>query len=198
MQHHNRLTLQQAWPTIQHLLQNSSEFTVASVRPDGSPHITPIGSIMLEPDCRGLYIEKFPTNLPKNLECNPRICVYANSISWVAWIRGLLAGHTDSPMGVRLYGTAGPRRPLTPRELELFHRKVRFAKWTKGYEVLWAEFTHARDITFDHYEPILAGTFTRGHWEGKRPAAQSSVTDETSSSKYNAPQPDCVGSSIVM
>ena len=82
----------QAWPLIRSTLARTFDFSVASIRPDGHPHVTPIGSLMLRPDRTGIFIEKFTSTLPNNLEHD------------------------------------------------------------------------ARDITFDDYQPIIAGKFTRGHW----------------------------------
>jgi Protein of unknown function (DUF2867)/Pyridoxamine 5'-phosphate oxidase len=159
-----RLPLQEAWPLIQRLFRQPADFAVASTGPDGQPHITPIGSILLNADQTGMFVEKFTTSLPRNLAHNDRICVYAGNDSWTTFALAMLRGHTNTPMGVRLYGRVGPRRPLSNDERSRFLRKVRLMRWTRGHDRLWGDLTHARDVTFDNYEPVLAGSFTRGQF----------------------------------
>jgi hypothetical protein len=42
-------------------------FGVASINEDGSPHVTPIGSLVLGDEGYGVYFERYPTKLPQNL-----------------------------------------------------------------------------------------------------------------------------------
>ena len=49
-------SLQAAWPTLRQLVSGSAyDVVIASVNDDGSPHITPIGSLFLRDDCTGYY-----------------------------------------------------------------------------------------------------------------------------------------------
>ena len=59
-------------------------------------------------------------------------------------------------------GTAGERREATPRELELFHNRVKNYRMFKGYKMLWSRLRYVREIHFDAYEPIRIGALTRG------------------------------------
>jgi hypothetical protein len=66
----------------------------------------------------------------------------------IFWLRSLLAGRFSKAIGVRLYGTAGPRRPATTDELDEVHKRVRLMRLTRGGRILWSDFSHVRDLTF--------------------------------------------------
>lgn len=59
--------------------------------------------------------------------------------SSVFWLRSVLAGRFRKAIGVRLYGTAGPRREATVEELEAVERRVRLARLTRGGRALWSD-----------------------------------------------------------
>jgi hypothetical protein len=156
------------WKTIRELFKSAfnttSHFSLATINPDGSPHITPIGSIVLRNDKTGFYCEGFSRNIPTNLQLNPRICVMAvNAGKWF-WLKSLFRGRFDSPPGVRLIGHAGKKRQGTEQELAQWQKRVRPLKRLKGYDLLWKDINEVRDIYFDDFEPVHAGVMTRHLW----------------------------------
>ena len=159
------MALSRHWPAICDLFQHAGCLLIASVSPDGFPHITPIGSLMLREDCTGWYLERFPEGLPRNLETCERIEVIALNHSPALWLRALVSGRFASLPGMRLRGTAGPRRPATLAERDCWLQKVRRLRWTKGHALLWKNMTHARDLRFEAYDPIRLGPMTAGLFE---------------------------------
>jgi hypothetical protein len=153
-----------AWPRIRALFSGTTRFVVASVNEDGSPHLTPIGSIHLRDDCTGYYMERFTRTLPRNLRAEHRICVYAETGTWLSWMSAMVRGRFRQPIAVRLAGRAGERRRLTHAERDAFLRKVRPLRWTRGHDILWGEMTHARELAFEGFTPVRAGRMTRGLW----------------------------------
>lgn len=156
------------WAQIRNIFQdafNSSfHFAIATVNKDGSPHVTPIGSLILQADRKGFYFEEYVSNLSRNLQHDKRVCVMAvNSGKW-GLIKSFFLGKFLVPPGVRLRGTAGERREATPEELALFRKRVRKYRMLKGYDLLWSKLRHVREIRFDSYEPIRVGTLTRHIW----------------------------------
>lgn len=139
-------------------------FAIASVGRDNTPHITPIGSLILRDNLTGYYCEEFPSRLPENLNLNQRVCVMAVNADKAYWGRALLEGRFSSPPGVRLYGTAGIPREGTPEEIEMWHKKVDFTRALKGYKILWENMRMVRDIEFDSFEPVLLSQMTDGLW----------------------------------
>ena len=96
--------------------KSSFHFSVSSINPDGSPQITPIGSLILGKPGHAIYFEKFPCQLPRNLEINNAICILAvNSSKWF-WLKSLLKGNFTHPPALRLHGKTGQLRKATETE----------------------------------------------------------------------------------
>lgn len=154
---------------------SSLHFAVATVRPDGAPHVAPIGSVLLLEPGRGVYFEEYTTRTPRHLERDQRVCVLAvNSSRWL-WLASLVRGRFATPPAVRLLGTVGARRPATARELALFQRRVRLVRRTRGHALLWAGLRTVRELHFDAWEPIVIGAMTRGVWAATGAAAGAPV-----------------------
>jgi uncharacterized protein len=143
----------------------SFHFAIASVRPDGSPHVTPIGSILLLPEPgRAIYFEEFTRRLPDHLERDPRVSILAvRSGSWF-WLRALVRGRFSAPPAVRLSGVVGDRREAAPEELARIRRRFRGLRFTRGYGLLWERLGTVRDVKIHSVEPVILGAMTRGLW----------------------------------
>ena len=156
------------WETIRAVFEDGfkscSHFAVATVNDDGSPHVTPIGALILREDQTGFYFEENPTRMPRNLKRNPRVCILAVNADKAFWGQSLVEGKFISPPAVRLLGTAGELREATADEVAAWQEKIAIAKGTKGYSLLWERFGRVRDITFDSFEPVLVGEMTKGLW----------------------------------
>ncbi|MFC1532764.1 pyridoxamine 5'-phosphate oxidase family protein [Thermodesulfobacteriota bacterium] len=156
------------WKEIRRLFRSafktSLHYSLATVNSDGSPHITPIGSVVLRDDKTGFYCEGFPRNIPTNLQSNPRVCVMAVNAGKRFWFMSLFRGRFDSPPGVRLIGRAGEKRKGTDQELTQWQKRIRPLKKLKGYDLLWKDLNYVRDLYFDGFEPIHAGLMTKGLW----------------------------------
>lgn len=137
-------------------------FAVATTNPDGSPHVTPIGGLFLRDDKTGFYFEEFPSRLPDNLRHNPRVCVMAVNAEKLFWGRALMDGKFPSPPGIRLLGTAGQAREGRQQEMDLFQKRMGFARSLKGYKIMWEGMHRVRDINFDAFEPIDLGAMMAG------------------------------------
>lgn len=153
------------WEKIRKLFNrsfySSLHYAIATVNPDGTPHVTPIGSLILLDGQKGVYFEEFPNQLPANLGSNPRLSVLAVNSGKLFWLKSLLAGAFATPPGIRLYGIAGQRREATPEELKAWHRRISPFRFTKGYQLLWKNMKHVREIRFESYEPIHLGMMTK-------------------------------------
>jgi len=154
------------WDEIRKIFEEAYKscfhYAVATVNPDGSPHITPIGGLFLRDDKTGFYFEEFPSRLPRNLKQNPRICVMAINADKLFWGKALMDGKFPSPPGVRLLGKASAVREGTKQEIDLWQKKVGFTHSMKGYKLMWEGMHHVRDIQFDAFEPIELGAMMAG------------------------------------
>ncbi len=156
------------WSTIQSIFEEAfrscMHFAVATVGEDGSPHITPIGALLLRDNQTGFYFEENPIKLPHNLKTNPRVCVMAVNADKLFWGKALMEGEFPAPPAVRLSGITGQPRKATPEEIALWQAKIAPLKGLKGYQLLWSHFSTVRDISFDSFEPVETGEMTRGLW----------------------------------
>lgn len=146
---------------VRNAMKTSHYLSFATVSGGGVPHVTPIGSLILRNDCTGYYFEEFTKQMPANLESNQQISILAvNSGTWY-WLKSIRSGRFSTLPGVRLHGRVGDRRPATQPEIDAWRQRIKKARKTKGYKLLWENLSHVRDIEFDSFEPITAGIMTR-------------------------------------
>jgi len=168
-----QLPLDEQWETARALVKrsfrSSLHYAFASNNADGTPHVSPIGSLLLrEDEPTGFYFELFTKQLPHNLEQQPHVCILAvNSSKWF-WLRALFLGRFPSPPAVRLRGAVGARRQATPAEIARWRKRVGWTRWLKGYPMLWGNLRFVRDIQFQSIEPVRLGAMTQGLWQPAR------------------------------
>jgi len=51
--------------------------SVASINPNGTPHVTPLGTFFLRDDLTSYHFDHCTSALPRNLDNNPNLCVMA-------------------------------------------------------------------------------------------------------------------------
>jgi uncharacterized protein len=163
------LEIEKNWETIRTVFEEAYKscfhFAMATVNEDGSPHVTPIGALILRDDQTGFYFEENPKKMPGNLKQNPRVCILAVNADKTFWVNSLVQGKFTAPPAVRLLGRTGKPREATADEVAAWQEKIALAKGTKGYSLMWEKFGRVRDITFDAFEPVLVGEMTMGLWE---------------------------------
>ena len=159
---------QRQWVRIRHLFQNACHGTVrrgmkyasiATVNQDGSPHVTPVGSLILGDDRKGFYFEEFSRHMSRNLQQNQKVCIQVVNDSYWFWLKALLLGKFSAPVGVRLIGTAGERRIATSEEIKKFRRMIGPFRVFKGCRLTWSKMNHVREIHFGAFEPIETGAW---------------------------------------
>jgi hypothetical protein len=60
--------------TVGRARSSSLHCAIASVDPDGNPHVTPIGSVAIGPPGTATYLDVFNVQLGRNLDRDPRCC----------------------------------------------------------------------------------------------------------------------------
>lgn len=158
------MDIEQNWGMIKDVLQSamasSRHCSFATVDEEGLPHVTPIGSLALRDDCTGYYFEEFTRQMPKNLGANQRVCILAVNSGFFYWYKAISSGRFPAFPGVRLYGTVGERREATGDEIAAWHNRVKRARKTRGYKLIWENLKHVRDIKFDSFRPVTTGQMT--------------------------------------
>ncbi|WP_141433988.1 pyridoxamine 5'-phosphate oxidase family protein [Bacillus sp. 03113] len=151
------------WNTWREIASQSFGFSFATVNPDGTPHVTPIGSLILSKDePKGIYFQIFTSQMTQNLEHNNQVCILAvNSSKWF-FLRSILSRKFKTPPGVRLSGTVGEKRIATEDEIQSLKENLgllgRFFKVGPG----GLNIKYVRDIHFDSVKPVSVGKLTSG------------------------------------
>ncbi len=165
------------WAIIHHLfddaIASSLHYSIATVNPDGTPHVTPIGSLIFTKENKGFYFEVFSNKLTRNLQTNQRICVLAVNSNPLFWLTSLFLGRFTALPAIRLIGYAGERRKATDYERRLMHKRIRRFKSLKGYKILWGRLEHVRELHFEAVEPILLGKMTEDFWQSSLESGKS-------------------------
>ena len=147
------------------VLGSSLHFTIATTNQDGTPHVTPIGSLILTDPGEAYFFEVFTRQLSRNLDNGSPVAVLGVISSSRLWLRSFIAGHFSCPPAFRLLGTAGERRSSMPEEQARWRRKVGLLKWTRGYDLLWGNLDVVRELHFHTLKSVQIGRMTsRFEW----------------------------------
>ena len=162
------MNIKEDWSKVKRVLEVGQASTIycsiATVNPDGTPHITPVGTVFLGEDQTGYFFDHYAESLGNNIDNNPNVCIMAVNSGRFYWLRSLFKGRFVSPPGVRLYGKVGPIREATAEEIEKIETRVKPTQFLKGARELWSGFTHVRDIEFTSYKPITYPVMMDGMW----------------------------------
>ena len=153
------------WPLVKRLLgesfRSSLHCAIASVNEKGEPHVTPIGSLILDRPGHGFYFEQFTRQMPNNFRHNQEVCVLAVNSGFWYWLKSLLAGRFRTPPGMRLVGRVGEVRAATDQEIASWQRRVGSVRFTRGHAILWRNMKRVREIHFHRIETLELGVMTQ-------------------------------------
>jgi hypothetical protein len=149
-------------PIFDNAFKSCMHFSMATVNEDGSPHITPIGSLILREDSSGYFFDEYCTRTRENIARNPRVCFLAVNADRTFWVKSLIKGKFATSPAVRLMGTVGELREATSEEIAAWQSRVAFARPTRGYQIMWGRMHSVRNIQFDSFEPMSTGKMTSG------------------------------------
>lgn len=160
------MDVQQDWKMIRKYFKqynlSSMHCSMATVNPDGSPWVTPIGSLLLNNDCSGIYFEIFTRGMPKNLNNNRKIVVMGVNSSFIYWFKSVILGKFSTPPALRLIGTTGQVRRATEQERKRIKKMLAPFRHTSGYKKMWSRLEFVRDITFEKVIDVNLGSMTPG------------------------------------
>lgn len=73
------MNIKDDWKQVKSVLEqgqaSSIYCSVATVNPDGTPHITPVGTVFLRDDQSGYFFDHYAEALGKNIDQNPDVCM---------------------------------------------------------------------------------------------------------------------------
>lgn len=134
---------------------------VATVNQEGLPHVTPIGSVVLNNSRSGWFFQKFTKNIPLNADhCEFATIMAVNSGRWF-WLKSLLKGQFKKPPAMRILVKLGDVRPAKEVEATKFKNRVKLFRRTKGYDMMWKDMSHIREFEIIEYKPVFIGQMTQ-------------------------------------
>lgn len=156
------------WPEILRVLRASKRstrhFSIATVTPDGRPHVTPIGHAFFREDMTGYYFDAYSHAMPLHFAHSPRICLMAVTISTKLWLPALFKAKFSAPPGVRLFGEVGAARAATAAEIAELAQSIRATRALRGHKLLWGDLRRVRDMRFDGFAPVQYPVMCEGLW----------------------------------
>ncbi len=145
---------------VNYNFQTNFHVAVATVDENNNPTVSPIGSLFLNADQTGFFLEKFTTSVAKNYRSNKNVCILSvNSGKWF-WFKSIFKGRFKPSPGIKLYGTLQPKREATAVELNRMNQRFQIVKGFKGYKLLWEDMRMVRPIVFTKAEFIKIGKMT--------------------------------------
>lgn len=149
-----------AFKHIKTLVKSSLYCSVSTIQ-DNIPHCSPIGSVYLESNQQGYYLEMFSTAVKKAHSTNPIGCILVVNTSLLFWLKSLFKGRFPTPPAVRLLVKFGNRRAASDIEQARFRKKVNIFKRLKGHKILWSRPSHIREFSVLKVIPVSLGKVTQ-------------------------------------
>lgn len=144
---------------IKNLIKNSLYCSLSVVTKQGYPHSSPIGSVYLEDEHKGYFIELFSKSCSD--QAGNKACIMAVNTSMWFWLKSLFRGRFATPPATRLLVTIGERKKISAEEMSRFQRKVKPFRRLKGYQLMWASASYIRPFTVDKVIPVSIGKMTQ-------------------------------------
>ena len=125
------------WSRVRERLERARNYWLATVRPDGQPHVVPVWGVWLD---EVLYFDGLPTNRwVRNIAANPAIAVHLESGDDVVIIEGMVeVVTTDEELGARVVAVYAAKYddPFPePATRGIFRLRPRTARaWTENWE----------------------------------------------------------------
>ncbi|OIQ20676.1 MAG: hypothetical protein BM556_01690 [Bacteriovorax sp. MedPE-SWde] len=144
---------------IKDLIKNSLYCSISTITKDGLPHSSPIGSVYVENEKQGYFIEMFTKGFVN--QSGNKACILAVNTSLLFWLKSLIFGQFKTPPGVRLLVTLGDRREISDIERNRFHKRVRPFRKLKGHKLMWSNANYVRPFSIDKVIPVSIGKMTK-------------------------------------
>ncbi len=145
------------WSEVTDLFGKVPSMSIATVDEDGSPRVSPIGSVLFSGEGQGYYFEKYPKIMRSNLDRDPRMSILAVAPGFGYWVAALWRGRFKTQPAIRLVCEAEARRKATQEERNAWLAKVRPFRFFKGHDLLWKDMSDLREFKVIRVEPVELG-----------------------------------------
>ena len=144
---------------IKNLIKSSFYCSLSIISKEGHPHTSPIGSVYLQNEENGYFIEMFTKSYGD--QAGNKACIMAVNTSLIFWLKSLFSGKFATPPATRLLVTINERRKISEKERAHFQKKVKPFRKLKGYKHMWSSGQYVRTFTVDKVIPVSIGKMTR-------------------------------------
>ena len=137
----------------------------STVNEDGTPNITPIGSLVLSAERPGgFYFDVFNRTLASNLDSNPQVAILAVDNRKIFWLKSVLAKRFKSPPAIRLAGRVSAKCPATTEEIRYCLEQVTNLRRFGASKKLANRLKYVRKIEFTRVDILNIGAMTKHPW----------------------------------
>lgn len=137
-----------SWKDVKRTVATSRFCALATVTEDGTPKVTPIGSVIFTSEKSGFYFEDDPSIMPGDLERAPELAIVAVGGAKDSWLGSVFRSKLPTARALRLSVHAGRRRAATAAE-----KACRFV----GIGLLGKGVRFVREFTVEAVAPIHLG-----------------------------------------
>ncbi len=145
---------------IRPLFARATHCAIATVNADGTPHLTPIGSVVLESPERGWFFQKFTQRIPRNAEQCDVATIMAVNDRRLFWLGSLLKGRFAQPPAMRLKVRLGALQDASEAQARRFQKRVALFRGTRGHQLLWSQMSQVRSFEIIEWLPVHIGPMT--------------------------------------
>lgn len=137
----------------------------STINEDGTPNITPIGSLVLNANKPGgYYFDVFNRTLSENVDRNPNVAILAVDSRKLFWLKSVFARKFKTPPAIRLVGKVSARRPALPEEVKRCLDEVKPLKRIGASKTLGKRLKHLRQVEFARVDVVNIGAMTNQRW----------------------------------
>ena len=137
----------------------------STVNDDGTPNITPIGSLVLTANHPGgFYFDVFNKTMTENLNANPDVNILAVDSRKLFWLKSVFSKRFNTPPAIRLIGRVSPRRQATAEDVKFCLDNVTYLKRFGASKKLGNRLKHLREIEFTRVDVLNIGAMTNHSW----------------------------------
>jgi len=141
-------------------VSSSFHVSIATVNPDGSPWVTPIGSFLITRDGVGIYFEMFANQMTKNFQENNQVVIMGVNSGFWFWFKSIIRGKFHHSPALRLVGNVGPLRKPSEEEIKIISKRFDKFKGTHGHKIMWSKIGNIREIQINRVASVNIGKMT--------------------------------------
>ena len=147
-------------PLAGRVIGSSLHFAISTINPDGTPHVTPIGSLILTDPGKAYFFRGIHTKVTEEPGQRQSGCCSGRDIEFspMAAIPHNGSFQVSTRVSAAWQGRRASR--IDAGRKSRWRRRVRLLKWTRGNDVLWGNLETVRELHFHSVAAVEMGRMT--------------------------------------